>query len=173
MTKKILLCGTPGTGKSYIVGLVASSLGEHRSLKIINTSDLVCEEKIYSRLDEHMDSFIIEERKLKKRLKGLIKEVTSDILIIESHSVDSIPRNMIDRIIVLKTSTDIHFDRLKLRGYSNPKIQENIDCEIMQVVYEDVINRFPNIPIHIFNNHTHDDALKVVEYVISLFVSKN
>ena len=168
MTKKILLCGTPGTGKSYIGELLVSSLGKSASLKIINISDLVCKEELYSSFDEYMNSFVIEGKKLKKRLRELILEVRTDILIIESHTINVIPRKLVDLVILLKTSTNIHFDRLVSRGYSNEKIQENIDCEIMQVVHEDVVNRFPNTPITVFESHTHEDALKVVKFVCSL-----
>jgi adenylate kinase len=115
-----------------------------------------------------MDSFIIDEKTLKIRLKEIILESKSEILIIECHSITSLPRNLIDQIILLKASTSVHFDRLTKRGYSNQKIQENIDCEIMQVILEDVINRFPNIPLEVFDNHTQEDAVKIVNYLSSL-----
>ncbi len=39
--------------------------------------------------------------------------------------------------MVLRTDNDVLYPRLEKRGYSEHKIQENVECEIMCVVAED------------------------------------
>jgi adenylate kinase len=39
--------------------------------------------------------------------------------------------------VVLRTDNDLLYPRLEKRGYSENKIQENVECEIMCVVAED------------------------------------
>ncbi len=40
-------------------------------------------------------------------------------------------------MVVLRTDNEILYPRLERRGYSEKKIQENVECEIMCVVVED------------------------------------
>ena len=40
-------------------------------------------------------------------------------------------------MVVLRTDNEILYPRLEKRGYSEKKIQENVECEIMCVVVED------------------------------------
>jgi adenylate kinase len=41
-------------------------------------------------------------------------------------------------VVLLRASNTILFDRLKERGYSQKKITENIECEILEVTKEEV-----------------------------------
>jgi len=43
---------------------------------------------------------------------------------------------------VLRTSTETLYDRLKVRGYNDRKLQENMDVEIMQVILEEAREGF-------------------------------
>lgn len=65
-------------------------------------------------------------------------------VIIEHHSVDWFPERWFDLVIVLRTDNTILYDRLAkrygpclllifYRDYSQHKITENVECEIMQV----------------------------------------
>jgi DNA-binding MarR family transcriptional regulator len=42
-----------------------------------------------------------------------------------------------DLVVVLTTDNTILYDRLEKRGYSERKISENIECEIMNVIVEE------------------------------------
>lgn len=56
----------------------------------------------------------------------------------KSHSsfFDDISR-WFDLVLVLQTDNTILYDRLEKRGYDQEKVQENVTCEIMQVVLEE------------------------------------
>lgn len=63
--------------------------------------------------------------------------------IVECHSVSIIPKKLISHTFVLRVpSTIIFFDRLEARKYPRAKISENVDCEIMQVVWMDAVEWF-------------------------------
>lgn len=168
MSKTLLICGTPGTGKTFICQALAKKMNiQNKKVEIINISELVIKEKLYFEFDDEIDSAIIDDKMLKRRLLKLVHDMKekNDLVVLESHSVGCIPRNIIDYIIVLQVNTQVHYDRLSIRKYSSRKIDENIDCEIMQVVLEDVINYFPNITNVSLPNNTSSDANKILKHI--------
>ncbi|PJF18628.1 Adenylate kinase isoenzyme [Paramicrosporidium saccamoebae] len=68
--------------------------------------------------------------------------IESDVCIVETHTVTTLPRKSVDLVIVLTTRTDVLYDRLQARGYSVDKITENMECEIMRVVLDESLERF-------------------------------
>lgn len=55
-------------------------------------------------------------------------------IVVDYHSCDFFPERWFDLVLVLRADTDVLFDRLVKRGYSEKKRDENMECEIMQVV---------------------------------------
>ncbi|KAI9721479.1 MAG: hypothetical protein M1812_002241 [Candelaria pacifica] len=62
--------------------------------------------------------------------------------IIDWHACDLFPRSWIDLVVVLRTDSTFLYDRLVSRGYSEKKLQENIDSEIMEVLLEEARNSY-------------------------------
>ena len=55
---------------------------------------------------------------------------------------------------MLTTDNTILFDRLTRRGYNKKKVQENVQCEIMQVCVESMITLttdFVHVVVRIFH----------------------
>jgi adenylate kinase len=77
--------------------------------------------------------------------------------IVDYHSCDFFPERWFDLVLVLSTSTEVLFDRLQNRGYSNRKIDENMECEIMQVVYESAMESYRPEIVHRLESNTIDD----------------
>lgn len=169
MTRKILLCGTPGTGKTHICQLLSSTEKLSQKLSVINISDVVISEKLFSEYDDDLNSAIIDEKKLRKKLQELLESSgSSEIVVIECHSVGCVSRKLVDQVVVLQANTEVLYDRLRERKYSKRKIEENMDCEIMQVILEEAIERFSGVSVKNFINNTSEDAGKIVEYIKSL-----
>lgn len=42
-----------------------------------------------------------------------------------------------DLVVVLQTDNGVLYDRLEKRGYPQPKITENVECEIMMVLLQE------------------------------------
>lgn len=58
-------------------------------------------------------------------------------VVVDHHSSDFFPERFFDLVVVLQTDNTLLYDRLKARGYSEKKIQENVQCEIMHVPCEE------------------------------------
>lgn len=109
---------------------------------------------------------------MKRRLKEILSDEESNI-IIESHTISLIPRKFIDHVFVLRVpSTTVYYDRLAARGYSQTKIEENIDCEIMQVVWDEAVERFESENVTVFiseiESHLEDALLEAIEIIDDL-----
>lgn len=50
---------------------------------------------------------------------------------------DFFPERWFDLVVVLRCFNEVLYPRLEKRGYSEKKVQENVECEIMCVVAED------------------------------------
>jgi len=57
--------------------------------------------------------------------------------IIDWHACDLFPKSWIDLVVVVRCDSTLLYDRLKARGYSEKKLDENMDAEIMQVLLEE------------------------------------
>ncbi|MBY9017193.1 MAG: adenylate kinase family protein [Candidatus Lokiarchaeota archaeon] len=128
--KVIVISGTPGTGKT----LIAKKLSEKISAKVISLSEFAVKKDLILSFDSKRDTYVIDEHKIVPEIINLIKMGRNqDIsnLIIEGHLTDIIPEEFIDLVIVLRCEPDILNERLKLRGYSREKINENVQSEIL------------------------------------------
>ena len=57
--------------------------------------------------------------------------------IIDWHVCDLFPKSWIDLVVVLRTDPTKLYDRLRARDYSEQKLQDNLDSEIMEVLLEE------------------------------------
>ena len=71
---------------------------------------------------------------LSQLLDSLEHDVSQGGFIIDWHACDLFPQRWIDLVVVLRTDSTILYDRLQARHYTNAKIQENMDTEIMEVL---------------------------------------
>ena len=58
-------------------------------------------------------------------------------MLIDWHACDLFPPRQIDLVCVVRCDNKILYDRLKARSYSEKKLQENLDCEIMEVLLQE------------------------------------
>jgi len=99
----------------------------------------VKEQKFFDGRDEKLDTFFLDEDKLLDYMEVMLKKYDEEEsgVICDYHSCELFPERWFDLILVLRANTDVLFDRLSKRGYSEKKRQENMDCEIMQVVLDE------------------------------------
>ncbi len=62
--------------------------------------------------------------------------------VVEFHSSGFFPERWFDLVVLLRTDNTQLFDRLALRKYPQHKITENIECEIMDVTKDEVIESY-------------------------------
>ncbi|MCJ1373521.1 factor activating pos9 [Loxospora ochrophaea] len=123
----IIITGTPGVGKTSHCELLA----ERTALTHLSINQVVKERGCHDGWDERWKSWIVDEDKL---LDAIEDEVKDGGYIIDWHACDLFPQSWIDLVVVLRAETAQLHDRLKSRDYSEKKVQENLDAEIMEVV---------------------------------------
>ena len=126
----ILITGTPGTGKTTTAEMVA----ELTDLRHVNIGQIVDERGLHDGRDEEYDCWLINEDAVVDELES---EISAGGNIVDFHTCDFFPERWFDLVVVLRTDNTVLFDRLKGKGYRQNKIQENIECEIMQVVLDE------------------------------------
>lgn len=116
---KVALTGTPGTGKSTVSRMV------DEGFRVIDVNALV-KEKYSLGEDTERGSTVADLDGLAEYVEGLHGDY-----IIEGHLSHFLPA---DLLIVLRTSPRVLRKRLAKRGWSQKKIDENIEAEALDVI---------------------------------------
>ncbi|XP_036594355.1 adenylate kinase isoenzyme 6-like [Trichosurus vulpecula] len=152
----ILLTGTPGAGKTTQGKVLASRTGPTYN----NVGDLAQEGHLYGfdGFDEECECPILDEDTVVDELENKMKEGG---VIVDYHGCDFFPERWFHIIFVLQTDNSVLYTRLEKRGYSVKKLQDSIECEIFQILYEETmasynreaVHRLPsNVPEELENN---------------------
>ncbi|XP_051028239.1 adenylate kinase isoenzyme 6 [Acomys russatus] len=135
------LTGTPGVGKTTLGKELASRSG----LKYVNVGDLAREGQFYDGYDEEYDCPILDEDRVVDELETQMREGG---VIVDYHGCDFFPERWFHIVFVLRTDNSILYKRLETRGYNEKKLQDNIQCEIFQVLYEEAIASYKEEIVH-------------------------
>jgi adenylate kinase len=122
---QIALTGTPGTGKTTIAGLLPYRVIDINALVKGGMNFGVDPER--GCLDADMDALADHLAKLN----------SDDISILEGH----FSHHFADWSIVLRLSPTALKSRLEARGYSAPKIKENLEAEALDVILVEAVER--------------------------------
>ncbi|MHA1345202.1 MAG: AAA family ATPase [Candidatus Heimdallarchaeaceae archaeon] len=137
MKQAVIITGTPGTGKTTL-----SKYLSREGYSFIEVGKLVKEEKLYDYFDEETDSYVVNDDLLNARLIELIEESSSSKpLILDGHVIE-LPPSYVTLCIVLRTSIGLLRQRLMDRNYTDEKIEENVEAEIMEVILTDMLNLY-------------------------------
>jgi adenylate kinase len=124
----VALTGTPGTGKS-----TAAELLRYRGREVREISDIVRSGKVSTVLDEERGSLEVDTEELDevvgKELEG------RDALLVGhlSHFLS------VDLIIVLRCRPSVLAERLRVRGWSDDKVGENVEAEGCDVILVEAV----------------------------------
>lgn len=127
---KIALTGTPGTGKSTIARLVDAGF----SVVDINA---IIKDSYNLGMDEERNSAIADI----DGLSHYIEHLSGDV-ILEGHVSHLLP---VDKIIVLRASPAVLRERLQARGWSNAKIEENLEAEALDLILVEAMEMNDNV----------------------------
>lgn len=141
----VLITGTPGCGKSSHASSLVSQLG--KPYKHYPISDVAKERKCIESYDKRLETSVVDEDKL---LDSLEKDLREGGAIVDWHCCDVFPERLIDLVVVLRTDSTKLCVRLEKRNYKDNKIQENLDCEIMDVIIQEARDSYePEIVIEL------------------------
>ncbi|KAK1937606.1 Adenylate kinase isoenzyme 6 [Babesia divergens] len=167
MTRKygpnILVTGTPGVGKSTLCSRIASAAGAVH----LNVADLVKHKQLHSGWDDDMQCSIYDEEKLNDELARM--GLQRGGFLVDFHSVEGIDDDDIDHVVVLSADIKVLAQRLKSRGYSDKKIDANIEAEIFKVCLEDASYAYGKEKVVELLHNDADDSAAAEEHILSLF----
>jgi adenylate kinase len=158
----ILITGTPGTGKTETSKLAAERIG----FKHINVGDLVKLHECYEGKDNEFDALIVDDDKICDVMEPIMAEGGN---IVDFHSVELFPERWFELVLVLRSDTAVLYDRLVERGYNDKKRNENIECEIMQVVLDEARSSYDPTIVHELHSNDVDDLENNVERIYSWY----
>lgn len=131
----ILITGVPGTGKTTMSEMLAEETG----MRHINVGDVVKDKACHDGFDQEHDAFTLNEDKLCDELEDLMVQGGN---IVDFHTCDFFPERWFHLVVVLRADNTKLYNRLEKRGYTQEKISENVEAEIMQVVLDDAKGAF-------------------------------
>lgn len=159
----ILVTGTPGCGKTTLCEMLKDLLRDKFSLSVhhFNISELVKQNNLHDGYDKKFDTLILNEDKLLDYMEATLQFKSghreSRINLIDYHCTEIFPESWIDLVVVLTTDNTTLYDRLLQRNYSQLKINENVECEIMQVVLTEAQDSYkPEIILVLDSTNTSD-----------------
>ena len=135
-TPNVVVSGTPGVGKTTFCEELSQSLGD--AFIHINVAKDIEAEKLYSVFDDTLHCSVFDDAKVNEYVEELVESRPQGGLIIDFHSVDFMSPHCVDRGIVLRANTDVLYDRLLARGYSEEKVRGNVEAEIFEVCLNEV-----------------------------------
>ncbi|CAI5721480.1 unnamed protein product [Peronospora destructor] len=142
----ILVTGTPGTGKTSMCQQLA-----------------VKERGLHSDRDEEFDCFVLDEDKVCDEMEDLMAEGGK---VVDFHTCEFFPERWFDLVVVLRVDNTTLFDRLLKRGYSDKKIAENVECEIMEVVLQEARESYAQEIVQELPSRTVEDMDSNIERVL-------
>lgn len=162
----VLITGTPGTGKTSLATLIAERLGD--GAKHVNVGEVAQQSKCYEGRDEELDTNILDEDKLLDILETVFQEAEDDNIscVADFHVCEIFPERWFDLVLVLRTRTEVLYDRLQARGYNDKKRDENMQSEIMQVILDEARESYDPAIVHEVPSNTLEDMESNVQRVL-------
>ncbi|MGB8780772.1 MAG: AAA family ATPase [Candidatus Bathyarchaeia archaeon] len=132
----ILLTGTPCVGKTSTARLLTVKL----DALYVNLTDLAVRDKLVSGKDETRNTIIVDEPRMKKKIRSIIQKTDKKEVVIDGHyAVNVVPKELVTRVFVLRR------DPVELRGlmehcgFQGRKLFENLASEVLDVCLFDAL----------------------------------
>ncbi|MGD0496126.1 MAG: AAA family ATPase [Candidatus Bathyarchaeia archaeon] len=137
MPKRVmLLTGTPCVGKTSAARLLTVKL----NALYVNLTDLAVRNKLISGKDETRNTIIVDEPRMKKKIRSIIQKTDKKEVVIDGHyAVNVVPKELVTRVFVLRR------DPVELRGlmehcgFQGRKLFENLASEVLDVCLFDAL----------------------------------
>ena len=135
----ILVTGTPCVGKTSVARLLVSRLDAF----YVNLTELALRENLVLDRDGERNSVIVDELRMKRSIRETIEKCDKGNVIIDGHyAVSVVPKEYVTRVFVLRRDPAELRRFMKLCGFSEHKLLENLASEILDVCLVDALNAF-------------------------------
>lgn len=158
----IIITGTPGVGKTTHCEELARKTGLHH----LDINAVVKKHNIGESSNDLDDpnTKIVDEDRLLDCIENDLEEGGQ---IVDWHACDLFPPSMIDLVCVIRCDNKILYDRLKARNYGEKKLQENMDCEIMEVLLQEARDAYDEEIVVELKSESTEDVDSNVERIES------
>jgi adenylate kinase len=135
MKRVILITGTPAVGKTTL----ATKLADKLNAQYVNLTELAEKEHLTLEEDKQRNTTIIDEIKMSRKLKTIITKTENDIIIDGHYAAAVTPKTLVTHVFVLRRNPMELRELMRKRGYSEPKKNENLSAEILDVCLVEAI----------------------------------
>jgi len=136
----ILITGTPCVGKTTL----AKRLTDTLSAEYVNLTELAEAENLIVEKDPQRDTAIIDEVKMRRKLKHLITKSKNENVIIDGHYAAAVtPKALVTNVFVLRRNPHQLRELMTQRGYRPKKQSENLSAEILDVCLMEALQKLP------------------------------
>jgi adenylate kinase len=133
----ILVTGTPCVGKTSVARLLTGKL----DALYINLTDLALRDHLTSGKDEKRDTIVVDESRMRKRIRELVEKTGKEEVVIDGHyAVSVVPPKLVTFVFVLRRDPVELREFMNRCGFSEPKMMENLASEILDVCLVDALN---------------------------------
>ncbi|KAH0628054.1 hypothetical protein JD844_008728, partial [Phrynosoma platyrhinos] len=129
---------------------------QHFSLKLVSG-------ELYEGFDEEYECPILDEDRVIDEMED---KMCDGGVIVDYHSCDFFPERWFNIVFVLRTENSFLYDRLESRGYKGKKLQDNIQCEIFQTIYEEAMSSYNEEIVHQLTSNTPEDMERNLDQII-------
>jgi adenylate kinase len=155
---KIVITGSPGTGKHTSAKLVAASL----KAKIVDINKLALEKKAVA--EKTNKGIEVDLKKAGALVAGVLKKKGNFVIV--GHLAPYVVKTTgIDMVVVLRRSPARLEETLQARGYPREKINENVSAEILGITLYDSIKAFGKRKIAEFDTTGKDPEQTAADIV--------
>ncbi|XP_064621076.1 adenylate kinase isoenzyme 6-like [Lineus longissimus] len=155
----ILITGTPGTGKTTL----AKELAQQSGLNLCNIGDLAKENNLFEGYDDELQCPILDEDRVIDELED---QMSGGGNIVDYHGCEFFPERWFDIVFVLRTENKLLYERLEKRGYSQKKLENNVECEIFQTLLEEARDSYKTEIVHELPSNTPTDMEDNLEKIL-------
>ena len=153
----IAVTGTPGVGKSTVFKILA-----HR-FRVIDIHSYAEEHGLFEEYDEKAGSYDVDVEKLNDSVMS--ERFSEPYVFLDghlSHFVDC------DIIIVLRCEPRKLYERLKARGYDDDKVRENVQAEVLDVIFGESMGSGARVYEIDCSSMTPDEVADRIERIVIL-----
>ena len=142
MSKRVILVtGTPCVGKTSVAHLLTSKLNAF----YVNLTELALRENLVSGKDEERDSIIIDENRMRHKIREIVENCDKSEVIVDGHyAVSVVPKGVTTYVLVLRRDPVELRRFMEQNGFSKRKLWENLASEILDVCLCDALNVYEN-----------------------------
>ena len=135
----ILVTGTPCIGKTTVSKRLATDL----DALYVNLTELAEKENLTAGQDEKRKTAIINETKMRQKIREIIRTTGKPAVLIDGHYASSVtPRAVVTKVFVLRRNPVELKQMMENRGFKGQKLWENLASEILDVCLVEALRAY-------------------------------